>query len=150
MSPMPVWVLSLGRRLAFEGVFLCLALGVGSFFLPLASSGVGSRDVGADNRLAAFAYAAAGLAVIGGLAVEVAGAPRVGALMRGAVSTLVRGGSSYCSQSDIRAHFGLGDRTTADVLIHWPSGVIDRPSKGVVGLSTASATAIDRHVVFPG
>jgi hypothetical protein len=40
--------------------------------------------------------------------------------------TMVRGGSSYCSQSDMRAHFGLADRTAADVSIRWPSGVVDR------------------------
>jgi len=33
-------------------------------------------------------------------------------------------GSSYCSQSDFRAHFGLGDATTVDrVLVRWPDGV---------------------------
>jgi hypothetical protein len=41
---------------------------------------------------------------------------------------MVRGGSSYCSQSDLRAHFGLAGCTTADVSVHWPSGVIDRIS----------------------
>ncbi len=40
--------------------------------------------------------------------------------------TMVRGGSSYCSQSDMRAHFGLADRTTAEVSIRWPSGIVDR------------------------
>jgi hypothetical protein len=40
--------------------------------------------------------------------------------------TLVRSGSSYCSQSDLRPHFGLGAQTTADVEIRWPSGSVDR------------------------
>jgi len=39
---------------------------------------------------------------------------------------LVHSGSSYLSQSDLRPHFGLGTATTADVEIHWPSGVVDR------------------------
>lgn len=38
----------------------------------------------------------------------------------------VRSGSSYISQSDLRVHFGLGAATTADIEIHWPSGVIDK------------------------
>jgi hypothetical protein len=40
--------------------------------------------------------------------------------------TAVRSGSSYLSQSDLRAHFGLGEARTADVEIRWPSGTVDR------------------------
>ena len=38
----------------------------------------------------------------------------------------VRSGGSYLSQSDLRVHFGLGAAETADLEIHWPSGVIDK------------------------
>jgi enediyne biosynthesis protein E4 len=39
----------------------------------------------------------------------------------------VRSGSSYCSQSMLRRHFGLGAATTVDeVEVRWPSGIIDR------------------------
>jgi hypothetical protein len=38
----------------------------------------------------------------------------------------VRSGSSYLTSNDLRAHFGLGEATQADVEIRWPSGVIDR------------------------
>jgi len=38
----------------------------------------------------------------------------------------VRSGSSYISQSDLRVHFGLGTATTAELEIHWPSGVVDK------------------------
>jgi hypothetical protein len=39
----------------------------------------------------------------------------------------VRSGGSYLSQSDLRAHFGLGGATAADrVEISWPSGTIER------------------------
>ncbi len=31
---------------------------------------------------------------------------------------------SYCSSSDRRAHFGLGSDKTADLEIHWPSGIV--------------------------
>jgi hypothetical protein len=40
--------------------------------------------------------------------------------------TRVRSGSSYLSQSDLRAHFGLGAETVAEMEINWPSGTIDR------------------------
>jgi hypothetical protein len=33
--------------------------------------------------------------------------------------------SSFYSQSDLRLHFGLGSATTADVEVHWPSGMIE-------------------------
>lgn len=39
----------------------------------------------------------------------------------------VRSGGSYLSQSDLRLHFGLGDRARVDLLeIQWPSGAVDR------------------------
>jgi hypothetical protein len=39
----------------------------------------------------------------------------------------VRSGGSYLSQSDLRIHLGLGEKTTIDLLeIHWPSGGVDR------------------------
>jgi hypothetical protein len=40
----------------------------------------------------------------------------------------VRSGSSYLSQSDLRVHFGLGSARTADIEVHWPSGVVDKLS----------------------
>jgi len=38
----------------------------------------------------------------------------------------IRSGGSYLSQSDLRAHFGLGKATSAEIEVYWPSGVIDR------------------------
>src|SRR5579871_1764290 len=38
---------------------------------------------------------------------------------------MVRSGSSYLSQSDLRPHFGMGAQTTALVEIRWPSGIVD-------------------------
>jgi enediyne biosynthesis protein E4 len=38
----------------------------------------------------------------------------------------VRSGGSYLSQGDFRTHFGLGKAETAEIEVHWPSGVIDR------------------------
>jgi hypothetical protein len=38
----------------------------------------------------------------------------------------VQSGSSYLTQNDLRAHFGLGTASRADRLeIRWPSGVVD-------------------------
>jgi hypothetical protein len=36
--------------------------------------------------------------------------------------SMVRSGSSYCSQSDLAQTFGLGKDTTASVTVEWPSG----------------------------
>jgi uncharacterized protein involved in response to NO len=85
----PTWTLDMGRRLVFEGVFTCLALGIGSFFLPLAGRGEAAPDLDKGNKLAVAGYAGAGLLVITGLAVETAGAPRLGALLRGGVAIAV-------------------------------------------------------------
>jgi hypothetical protein len=39
----------------------------------------------------------------------------------------VRSGGSYISQNDLRLHFGLGERTSIDLIeIRWPSGAIDQ------------------------
>ncbi len=39
----------------------------------------------------------------------------------------IRSGSSYLSQNDMRAHFGLGERTMADTVeVRWPAGSVDR------------------------
>ena len=41
----------------------------------------------------------------------------------------ISGGSGYCSQNDMRAHFGLGDATNAEVIrIEWPSGTVQELS----------------------
>jgi uncharacterized protein involved in response to NO len=85
----PGWVLGLGRSLVFKGVFLCLALGVGAFFLPLAGRGEAAPDLDA-NRRAPIGYACAGLALVAGLVLEdVADHPRLGALVCGATAAFV-------------------------------------------------------------
>ena len=37
----------------------------------------------------------------------------------------VLSGSSFLSSNDPRLHFGLGAATTADVEVHWPSGLVE-------------------------
>jgi hypothetical protein len=53
---------------------------------------------------------------------------RVKATIRGKTMWQLRevsGGGGYTSQSDLRAHFGLGDATKADLVrIEWPSGTV--------------------------
>lgn len=39
---------------------------------------------------------------------------------------MVRCGSSYLCQSDLRPHFGLGAQASADIEVRWPSGTVDR------------------------
>lgn len=85
----PAWTLAIGRRLAYEGVFTCLALGIGAFFLPLAGRGEGAPDLDKGKKRAVFAYVGAGLLIVAGLAVEVAGAPQIGALIRCVVALAV-------------------------------------------------------------
>ncbi len=35
--------------------------------------------------------------------------------------------SAYCSQNDLRAHFGIGDASVVDsIVIQWPSGIVQR------------------------
>jgi hypothetical protein len=54
---------------------------------------------------------------------------RVTVIADGGVSRMeeVRSGGSYLSQSDLRAHIGLGDASSvASVEIRWPSGQVDR------------------------
>ncbi|HZV69974.1 MAG TPA: FG-GAP-like repeat-containing protein [Saprospiraceae bacterium] len=52
---------------------------------------------------------------------------RVKAVVNGATIWQMReisAQSAYCSQNDMRAHFGLGDATLVDsILIEWPSGI---------------------------
>src|SRR3569623_2820137 len=75
--------LMLGERLTFEGVFICLALGVGAFFLPLAGRGESAPAVGPGRGWPATASAAAAAGVIVSLVAEAGGWPRAGAGLRG-------------------------------------------------------------------
>lgn len=42
----------------------------------------------------------------------------------------ISGGSGYCSQNDLRAHFGLGNATNVEIVrIEWPSGIVQELRK---------------------
>jgi hypothetical protein len=45
----------------------------------------------------------------------------------------VRAGNSYLSQSDLRAHFGLGPAAAAALEVRWPSGVVDSVANVAAG-----------------
>jgi uncharacterized protein involved in response to NO len=79
----PAWAIEVGRRFAFEGVFFALAIGIGSFLLPLALRGVPAPDV-TDWR-SFLDFGAAALALLASFALTFAGATRLGHLLRGAV-----------------------------------------------------------------
>ena len=136
----PGWVLDLGRRLTFEGVFVCLTLGIGAFFLPLAGRGEGAPDVGRATRRPFLAYLAAGVAIVAGIAIEVAGWPRLGALLRGAVAIAVLVGSGA---------WRLPSRPGANRRLLWaaawaiPSGLL-----AAAALPSFRVEAL--HVVFVG
>ncbi len=67
-----LWI---GRAFTLRGMFLCLTLGVGSFFLPLATRGVAAADLDGSPRArrAALGYALSGLTVLAGLGLEESG-----------------------------------------------------------------------------
>jgi uncharacterized protein involved in response to NO len=74
----------LGRLLVEQGVFLCLAVGIGGLVLPLMSGTPPPPDLGSSSREArkAVAYGAAGVAIFASLILEQAGFPRFGPLLR--------------------------------------------------------------------
>jgi uncharacterized protein involved in response to NO len=72
----------MGRRLAFEAVFLCLSLGVGAFFMPLSGRGEAAPDIGPGRRLGAALYALAGLGILASFALEEVFHRSAGALAR--------------------------------------------------------------------
>jgi hypothetical protein len=59
--------------------------------------------------------------------------------------------NAYCSQNDIRAHFGLGNATQVDsVKIEWPSGIQQystglTPNQFMTIIEALPATAIQKH-----
>ncbi len=60
----------------------------------------------------------------------------------------VRSGSSYISNSDMRAHFGLGTTTKIEYLeVHWPSGLVERfrnpPVDSIVTVKEGSGETVE-------
>jgi len=77
----------LGVQLVEQGVFLCLAVGIGSLVLPLMGGAPPPPDLGSAPRETwkALAYAAAGIAIFASLLLEHLGFERSGPLLRAIV-----------------------------------------------------------------
>jgi len=80
----PAWIDRFGRLLVQQGVFLCLAVGVGSLVLPLMSGAPPPPDLGSSTRETrkAIAWAIIGLVIVASLALEARGWVRAGPLAR--------------------------------------------------------------------
>ncbi len=87
IESMPLGSGLLGRLLVHQGVFLCLAMGVGSLVLPLMAGAPPPPDLGSTPRETwkAVAYAFAGLLIIVSLGLEHIGFLHSGPLLRGVV-----------------------------------------------------------------
>jgi uncharacterized protein involved in response to NO len=88
------WVYPLGRALVLEGVFLCLALGVGPFFLAVALHGEAPADISRGGVRSIIGYATAGCALLSGLMLHAQGSVRAGLVLRttAVVAVLAVGG----------------------------------------------------------
>ena len=90
MNTLAPWTGHLGLLMVEQGVFLCLAVGVGSLVLPLMSGMPPPADLGSSPRQTwkAVAYASAGAAILLSLILEQLGFDRGGPLMRALVVSL--------------------------------------------------------------
>jgi uncharacterized protein involved in response to NO len=83
----PLWAGHLGMLFIEQGVFLCLAIGIGGLVLPLMGGAPPPADLGSSPRESwkAVAYAAAGLSIVLSLVLEQIGFDKTGPLLRAAV-----------------------------------------------------------------
>lgn len=83
----PEWVLASGRLFVEQGVFLCLAIGIGSMVLPLMAGTPPPADIDASpaERRKIAAYAALGALIFASMILEARGRMRLGPLLRAAV-----------------------------------------------------------------
>jgi len=137
---LPAWAHALGARLTLEGVFTCLTLGVGAFFLPLAGRGQAAPDLTPSRWWQAVAYAGAAAAIIGGLVLEVLGHVRAGAALRGAVALAVIASSGA---------WRLPSRPGTNRLVLW-LGIWALPV-GLLGAALFPGARVEAlHVMFVG
>jgi uncharacterized protein involved in response to NO len=90
----PAWAMGLGRLFVEQGVFLCLAVGVGGLVLPLIAGRTPPLDLGSSPREGwkALAYGLVGAAILMSFLLEQAGHARLGPLLRAAA---VAGGLGF-------------------------------------------------------
>lgn len=93
------WVIALGRLFVEQGVFLSLAIGIGSLVLPLMAGEPPPADLGSSpgERRKLVGYAAIGAALAASMILEAAGWMRLGPLLRGLVvaTGLAVGGGAW-------------------------------------------------------
>jgi uncharacterized protein involved in response to NO len=93
------WVIALGRLFVEQGVFLSLAIGIGSLVLPLMSGETPPADLGSSpaERRKLLGYAAIGGTLAVSMILEAAGFLRFGPLLRGLVvaTGLAVGGGAW-------------------------------------------------------
>jgi len=93
------WVIALGRLFVEQGVFLSLAIGIGSLVLPLMAGGTPPADLGSSpaERRKLLGYAAIGGTLAVSMILEAAGFLRFGPLLRGLVvaTGLAVGGGAW-------------------------------------------------------
>ncbi len=93
------WVIALGRLFVEQGVFLSLAIGIGSLVLPLMAGEPPPADLGSSpaERRKLFGYVAIGAALAASMILEAAGWVRLGPLLRGLVvaTGLAVGGGAW-------------------------------------------------------
>ena len=84
---LPSWTSDLGRLMVEQGVFLCLAVGIGGLVLPLIGGASPPPDLGSSPRETrkAIAFGIAGLAIVASFVVEQIGFASVGSLARAVV-----------------------------------------------------------------
>lgn len=83
----PPWAIGLGRLFVEQGVFLSLAIGIGSLVLPIMAGEPPPADLGATprERRKLAAYAALGLGLAASMVLETAGWIRLGPIARAVI-----------------------------------------------------------------
>ena len=86
----PAWAIGLGRLFVEQGVFLCLAVGIGSLVLPLMAGTPPPADLGSSpaERWKIAAYAGLGATICASMILEASGWMRLGPLLRALVVAL--------------------------------------------------------------
>ena len=89
----PAWTSNLGRLMVEQGVFLCLAVGVGGLILPLIGGAPPPPDLDSSPHEAwkALAYGSAGAGIFASFLLEQGGFERGGPLLRAAIVALALG-----------------------------------------------------------
>src|SRR5262249_31873588 len=107
----PGWTSTLGRLLVEQGVFLCLAVGIGGLVLPLMGGAPPPADLGSSPRETrkALMYSSAGILIFLSLLMESLGFARCGPSLRAIVvaSGLVLGGGIWKMPGKTGVHHKL-------------------------------------------